>query len=133
MKTKQTTKSKPKSYWDHLTKPQTHKAKPKHKAADKPQPKAKAMTAQAEATAEPRETEEEFLPPPDPPVNPSPPRDPPAPDEVNHQNPCADPEVETVVRELDLVIEGTRGEGPAPEDPIDEGEEARLKVEEPAE
>lgn len=75
------------------------------------------MTAEAaEPTQAPEPREEEFLPPPDPPVVPSPPTEPPAPDEVDESEKGADPEVDAQ-RELTIVMEGTPGEGPKPEEP----------------
>jgi hypothetical protein len=72
--------------------------------------------ATAEGTIQPREGEE-FLPPPDPPVVPSPPFPPPAPDAVDESEKGAQPEA-TALRELELLQVGTRGEGPAPEEPV---------------
>lgn len=79
------------------------------------EPKPKAKQQSAEGDIQPREGEE-FLPPPDPPVVPSFPKPPAAPDEVDHQQKGAQPEA-MAVRELELLQVGTRGEGPAPEPP----------------
>jgi hypothetical protein len=86
------------------------------KKATEPYEAKKSKAATAEGDIQPREGEE-FLPPHDPPVVDSPPFPPPTGYEVSNQQKGAQPEVEVVVRELDLVTHGTRGEGPAPEPP----------------
>jgi hypothetical protein len=133
-KIKNKTKSKP-TYWDKLiakSKPARNvtsvaggprKARPKHKAARKPQPKVTTMPkkTKAEQTELADETQaapltEEQLPPPDPPVVPSEPTEPPAPDAVDDSEKGAHPEV-AAIRELNLTPEGTPGEGPVPGPP----------------
>jgi hypothetical protein len=61
---------------------------------------------------------EDFLPPPDPPVVPSFPKPPATGYEVDNQQKGAQPEA-TAVREMELLQVGTRGEGPAPEPPVE--------------
>jgi hypothetical protein len=116
----------------------------KRKSRAKPKPKANTMSNKKETKLTPAEEEEqawlakqvnkpkadtpaatgetaqregeEILPPPDPPVVDSPPFPPPTGYEVDHRQKGAQPEA-TAVRELELLQVGTRGEGPAPEEP----------------
>lgn len=84
------------------------------------------MTTEATAAPEPL-AEEEFLPPPNPPVVPSEPTDPPAPLEVDESEKGAQPE-NSAVRELNLIPEAPEA-SPRPEEA--EGEELeRLTVDE---
>jgi hypothetical protein len=135
------------SYWEQLVanyKPPGRKARPKQKAATKPKQKGNNMSTKkenAKATADeeaaeqaylaeqgkkkpkaqqteaPAQQAEETLPPHAPPVVPSLPTEPAAPDAVDDSEKGAHPEDEGALRELDLVVEGTRGVGPSPEEP----------------
>jgi hypothetical protein len=70
-------------------------------------------------------------PPPAPPKVESPPTEPPAPDAVmGEEQVGADPEIPDAVRELDLIPEATRGEGPRPEGTEPPPPEAADKAEE---
>jgi hypothetical protein len=99
------------------------KIKRKRKSRAKPKLETKTMAKKNKAEhevegdyAEPATdaAEQQTLPPPDPPVVPSPPFPPPAFDAVDESEKGAQPEA-TAVRELELLQVGTRGEGPAPE------------------
>ena len=86
-----------------------------------PEEQAETQTTDAE--------QEEFGPPPAPPVVTSEPTEPPEPLEVDDAEKGAQPE-EEAERELKIAPETTPGEGPKPEEPVDEGEQQRLEVEE---
>ena len=93
--------------------------KPKAEAAD-------TAATTAEGTIQPREGDPEFLPPPDPPAVESPPFPPPTGYEVSNQQKGAQPEA-TAAREMELLQVGTRGEGPAPDEPEAPPPEGKAK------